>query len=100
MGGKRSVWKGPFVDSALLKKVNTLDSKSKEGGRVGMRVVKTWSRRSTIIPQFVGMTFQVHNGKTFTPVFVGESMVGHKFGEFAPTKTFRGHSANRKANLV
>jgi small subunit ribosomal protein S19 len=81
----RSLKKGPFVDAKLLKKVEALNE-SKE-----KRVVKTWSRRSTIIPEFVGHTFAVHTGNKFVPIYVTENMVGHKFGEFAPTRTFRGH---------
>ena len=87
----RSVWKGPFVDGFLLKKAE----KSRESGRND--VIKTWSRRSTIIPQFVGLTFGVHNGQKFVPVLVTEHMVGHKFGEFAPTRTYFGHAADKKA---
>jgi small subunit ribosomal protein S19 len=87
----RSVWKGPFVDGYLLKKAE----KSLEGGR--KQAIKTWSRRSTILPQFVGLTFQVHNGNKFIPVLVSEDMVGHKLGEFAPTRTYYGHAADRKA---
>ena len=86
----RSVWKGPFVDPSLLKKVG----KAKVSGR--KEVIKTWSRRSTIIPDFVGLTFGVHNGKLFTPVFVSESMVGCKLGEFSPTRVFHGHSSDKK----
>ena len=82
----RSVWKGPFVDGYLLKKAE----KSRESGRND--VIKTWSRRSTIIPQFVGLTFGVHNGKKFIPVMVTENMVGLKLGEFSPTRSFRGHA--------
>ena len=82
----RSVWKGPFVDGYLLKKAE----KSRESGRND--VIKTWSRRSTIIPQFVGLTFGVHNGKTFIPVYITENMVGHKLGEFSLTRNFRGHA--------
>ena len=86
----RSVKKGPFVDEKLRKKVNML-------GEVGdRRVVKTWSRRSTVLPEFVGYTLAVHNGKNFVPVYITENMVGHKLGEFAPTRTFRGHSGDRK----
>jgi len=81
----RSVWKGPFVDGYLIAKAE----KALAGGR--REQIKTWSRRSTIMPQFVGLTFQVHNGKQFTPVLVSEDMVGHKLGEFAPTRTYRGH---------
>ena len=86
----RSLWKGPFVDGYLLKKA--------EAARSGSRntAVKTWSRRSTILPQFVGLTFQVHNGAKFIPVLVSEDMVGHKLGEFAPTSTFHSHSAGDK----
>jgi small subunit ribosomal protein S19 len=87
----RSVWKGPFVDGYLLKKAE----KSRESGR--KEVIKTWSRRSTILPQFVGLTFGVYNGHKFIPVLVTENMVGHKFGEFSPTRTFYGHAADRKA---
>jgi len=87
----RSVWKGPFVDGYLLKKA--------EGARGSGRkdVIKTWSRRSTILPQFVGLTFGVHNGHKHIPVLVTEDMVGHKLGEFAPTRTFYGHSGDKKA---
>ncbi len=86
----RSVWKGPFVDGYLLKK----SEKAHESGR--KEVIRTWSRRSTIMPQFVGLTFGVYNGHKFIPVLVTENMVGHKFGEFAPTRTFYGHAADRK----
>ena len=87
----RSVWKGPFVDGYLLRKAD----KSRESGR--SEVIKTWSRRSTILPQFVGLTFGVHNGRKHIPVLVSEDMVGHKLGEFAPTRTYHGHSADKKA---
>lgn len=87
----RSVWKGPFVDSYLFTKVD----KQKESGR--RDPIKIWSRRSTIVPQFVGHTFAVHNGKKHVPVYVSENMVGHKFGEFAPTRTYYGHGADKKA---
>ena len=87
----RSVWKGPFVDSYLLKKAEA----SRGSGR--NEIIKTWSRRSTIMPQFVGLTFGVYNGKKFLPVLVTENMVGHKFGEFAPTRTFFGHAADKKS---
>ena len=87
----RSVWKGPFVDGYLLKKAETV----RESGRKD--VIKTWSRRSTILPQFVGLTFGVHNGKKFLPVLVTEEMIGHKFGEFSPTRTFWGHTADKKS---
>ncbi len=86
----RSVKKGPFVDAHLAAKIETA---LKEGGR---KVIKTWSRRSTILPNFVGANVMVHNGNKFIPLFVTENMVGHKFGEFAPTRTFRGHSGDRK----
>ena len=87
----RSVWKGPFIDGYLMKKAE----KVRESGR--NEVIKTWSRRSTIIPQFVGLTFGVHNGSKFIPVSVSEEMVGHKFGEFAPTRTYYGHAADKKS---
>ena len=86
----RSLWKGPFVDGYLLKKAEA----ARNAGR--NTAVKTWSRRSTILPQFVGITFQVHNGRKFIPVSVSEEMVGHKLGEFAPTRTFNSHSAADK----
>ena len=87
----RSVWKGPFVDGYLLKKADRV----RESGR--NEVIKTWSRRSTILPQFVGLTFGVHNGIKFIPVSVSEDMVGHKFGEFSPTRTYYGHAADKKS---
>ena len=87
----RSVWKGPFVDGYLLKKADDMHVSGRKD------VIKTWSRRSTILPQFVGLTFGVYNGHKHIPVNVTEEMVGHKFGEFAPTRTFYGHSADRKA---
>lgn len=87
----RSVKKGPFVDLHLRKKVDEcIRTNSK-------KVIKTWSRRSMVLPEFVGQTFAVHNGRKFLPVFVTENMVGHKFGEFAPTRTFYGHAADKKA---
>ncbi len=86
----RSVWKGPFVDGFLLKKADT----SRASGR--NEVIKTWSRRSTILPQFVGLTFGVYNGHKFLPVLVTENMIGHKFGEFSPTRNFHGHTAGDK----
>jgi len=86
----RSVWKGPFVDGYLLKKAEA----SRQSGR--KEIIKTWSRRSTILPQFVGLTFGVHNGHKFIPVYVTEEMVGHKFGEFSLTRTYYGHSADKK----
>ena len=87
----RSVWKGPGVDGHLLKKAD----KVRESGRND--VIKTWSRRSTIMPQFVGLTFGVHNGSKFIPVSVSEEMVGHKLGEFSPTRTYYGHAADKKS---
>ncbi len=87
----RSVWKGPFVDGYLLAKAEKQQSAPRA------QPIKTWSRRSTIMPQFVGLTFQVHNGKQFVPVTVSEDMVGMKFGEFAPTRTYYGHGADKKA---
>ncbi|MEQ8165106.1 MAG: 30S ribosomal protein S19 [Alphaproteobacteria bacterium] len=87
----RSVWKGPFVDGYLLKKVD----KARESGRND--VIRIWSRRSTILPQFVGLTFGVYNGNKHIPVLVTENMVGHKFGEFSPTRTYVGHAADKKA---
>ena len=87
----RSVWKGPFVDGFLLKKAE----KVRQSGR--SEVIKIWSRRSTILPQFVGLTFGVHNGQKFMPVLVTENMVGHKFGEFSATRTFHGHAADKKS---
>ena len=87
----RSVWKGPFVDGHLLKKADRV----RESGR--NEVIKTWSRRSTILPQFVGLTFGVHNGNKFILVSVSEEMVGHKFGEFSPTRTYYGHAADKKS---
>ena len=86
----RSVWKGPFVDLHLLKKAEDAQDK-------GTRApIKTWSRRSTVLPQFVGLTFSVYNGMKFIPVSVNEDMVGHKLGEFAPTRNFPGHAADKK----
>ena len=87
----RSVWKGPFVDSYLLKKAEV----ARASGRND--VIKTWSRRSTILPQFVGLTFGVYNGQKFIPVLVTENMVGQKFGEFSPTRSYFGHQADRKS---
>jgi small subunit ribosomal protein S19 len=89
----RSIKKGPFVDSHLMEKVKEL-RRTKE-----TKVIKTWSRRSTIIPEMVGLTFAVHNGKKFIPIFVTEEMVGHKLGEFSPTRTFHGHSGDRKTKI-
>ena len=87
----RSVWKGPFVDPYLLKKAD----KARDSGR--KEVIKTWSRRSTILPQFVGLTFGVHNGRKHIPVLVSEEMIGQKLGEYAPTRTYYGHAADKKA---
>jgi small subunit ribosomal protein S19 len=87
----RSIWKGPFVDGYLLAKAD----KAQDSGRKD--VIKTWSRRSTIMPNFVGLTFGVYNGQKHVPVMVSEDMVGHKLGEFAPTRTFYGHAADKKA---
>ena len=86
----RSVWKIPFVDGYLLKKAKAMNESPKKN------IIKTWSRRSTIVPQFVGLTFAVYNGKKFVSVLVNEGMVGHKFDEFAPTRTFYGHAGNKK----
>ena len=87
----RSVWKGPFVDLYLIKKAETAQDVGAKAGPI-----KTWSRRSTILPQFVGLTFSVYNGHKFIPVSVNEDMVGHKLGEFAPTRTYHGHGADKK----
>jgi small subunit ribosomal protein S19 len=89
----RSLKKGPFVDEHLLVKVQEANNTRSR------KIIKTWSRRSTILPEFVGLTFAVHNGRKFLPVFVSEDMVGHKLGEFAPTRTFHGHSGDRKTKL-
>ena len=89
----RSLKKGPFIDDKLMRKVLTAqESRS-------TRVIKTWSRRSTIIPEMVGLTLAVHNGKKFVPVFISENMVGHKLGEFSPTRTFYGHAGDRRSKL-
>jgi small subunit ribosomal protein S19 len=90
----RSVWKGPFFDGYLMKKVDA----ARSSGRHEM--IRIWSRRSTILPQFVGLTFGVYNGQKHIPVIVSEEMVGHKFGEFAPTRSFYGHSSDRKAKRM
>lgn len=90
----RSLAKGPFLDEYLVEKVRVAKSTRET------KVIKTWSRRSTIIPDFIGVTFAVHNGKKFIPVFVSEEMVGHKLGEFAPTRTFHTHSGDRKAKVA
>ncbi|MBA4378251.1 MAG: 30S ribosomal protein S19 [bacterium] len=86
----RSIKKGPFIDDHLMKKVVDMNDKGEK------RVVKTWSRRSTIVPEFLGHTLAVHNGKQFIPVYVQENMVGHKLGEFAATRTYRGHTSKDK----
>lgn len=86
----RSIKKGPYCDVRLLKKVQALETSGKK------TVIKTWSRRSTIIPDMIGVTMAVHNGNKFVPVYVTENMVGHKLGEFSPTRVFKGHSGNRK----
>ena len=86
----RSVKKGPYLDSRLLKKVEVMEQSGKKS------VIKTWSRRSTITPDLIGHTLAVHNGNKFIPVYVTENMVGHKLGEFSPTRVFKGHSGNRK----
>ena len=90
----RSIKKGPFIDFKLEAKVSEMN----QGGKKS--VIKTWSRRSTISPEFVGHTFAVHNGHKFIPVYVSENMVGHKLGEFAPTRTYRGHAGHRKAEAA
>jgi len=87
----RSLKKGPFVDEKLMKKVKALLDAGEK------KIIKTWSRRSTVIPDFIGFTFAVHNGKKFIPVYVTENMVGHKLGEFSPTRIFKGHSKSEKA---
>ena len=89
----RSLKKGPFVDDHLMKKVRNATE------ILSRRIIKTWSRRSTVLPEFVGLTFAVHNGRKFLPVFVTEDMVGHKLGEFAPTRTFYGHAGDKKSRL-
>lgn len=89
----RSVKKGPYIQECLLRHVDL------EGDTSRNKVIKTWSRRSTIIPEFVGLTFAVHNGRKFIPVFVSENMVGHKLGEFAPTRTYYGHGNDRKSKV-
>ena len=86
----RSIWKGPFVELSLLRKAQTAQETNARAP------IKTWSRRSTILPDFVGLTFSVYNGQKFVPVSVNEDMVGHKLGEFAPTRTFHGHAADKK----
>ncbi len=90
----RSLKKGPFVDEKLMKKVSEMAASGEK------KLIKTWSRRSMIVPEFLGYTFAVHNGKKFIPVFVTENMVGHKLGEFSPTRTFKGHSGSSKTTTV
>jgi small subunit ribosomal protein S19 len=85
----RSLKKGPFVDEKLMKKVNKMIETGEK------KIIKTWSRRSTIVPEFIGYTFAVHNGKKFIPVYVTENMVGHKLGEFSPTRTYKGHARGK-----
>jgi small subunit ribosomal protein S19 len=89
----RSIKKGPFIDGHLAEKIDDANKTKNK------KVIKTWSRRSTIVPEAVGLTFAVHNGRKFVPVFVTENMVGHKLGEFAPTRTFHGHSGDKKAKV-
>jgi len=89
----RSLKKGPFVDEHLLKKVQVATETQSR------KIIKTWSRRSTVLPEFVGLTFAVHNGRKFLPVFVTEDMVGHKLGEFSPTRTFFGHAGDKKTKI-
>ena len=89
----RSIKKGPFIDSHLIKKVEKAHQTNDK------RVIKTWSRRSTVVPEFLGLTIAVHNGRKFLPVFISENMVGHKLGEFAPTRTFIAHSGDRKTKV-
>jgi small subunit ribosomal protein S19 len=89
----RSLKKGPFVDGHLIKKADEARD------NMSRKIIKTWSRRSTVLPEFVGLTFAVHNGRKFLPVFVSEDMVGHKLGEFAPTRTFYSHAGDRKSKL-
>ena len=88
----RSVKKGPFVDDHLMQKVDAMNNETEK------RVIRTWSRRSTVIPDMLGHTIAVHNGRKFIPMFVTENMVGHKLGEFAPTRTFHGHGGDRKSD--
>ena len=88
----RSIKKGPFVDDHLMKKVEAMNNETEK------RVIRTWSRRSTVIPEMLGHTIAVHNGRKFIPMFVTENMVGHKLGEFAPTRTYHGHAGDRKSD--
>jgi small subunit ribosomal protein S19 len=90
----RSVKKGPFVDAHLIRKIETAQATKDK------KPIKTWSRRSTVLPDFIGLTIAVHNGKQHIPVYISENMVGHKLGEFALTRTFKGHPADKKANMA
>jgi small subunit ribosomal protein S19 len=90
----RSLKKGPFIDNSLLTKINEAQASRSN------QVIKTWSRRSTIVPEMVGVTLAVHNGRKFIPVFISENMVGHKLGEFSPTRTFYGHASGKKSRLT
>ena len=90
----RSLSKGPYIDPALMEKISSSDAKNEK-----RKVIKTWSRRSTVIPEMVGMTIGVHNGRKFIPVFITENMVGHKLGEFSPTRTFKGHTSKTARQL-
>lgn len=90
----RSLKKGPYVDNKLIKKIETLIQRNEK------KVIKTWSRRSTITPEMVGFTVAIHNGKKFLPIYLTENMVGHKMGEFAPTRSFKGHSKSEKATAA
>ena len=92
----RSLKKGPFIDGHLLKKVAALGNDANKASKV----IKTWSRRSTIVPEFIGITFAVHNGKKFVPVYVTDNMIGHKLGEFSLTRTFHGHGSDKKVAAV
>ena len=87
----RSVWKGPFIDGYVLKKAEAAQASGRK------QVIKIWSRRSTVLPQFIGLTFGVYNGQKFIPVLISEDMIGHKFGEFSPTRTYYGHTADKKS---
>lgn len=89
----RSIKKGPYIDASLYKKVVSAQDNIASGN---VKPIKTWSRRSTILPEMIGLTFQVHNGKMFIPVYINENMVGHKLGEFSPTRIFRGHAGSKK----
>lgn len=90
----RSVWKGPFVDGYILKKAEAAQASGRK------QVIRIWSRRSTVLPQFVGLTFGVYNGHKFIPVLISEDMVGHKFGEFSPTRTYYGHASDKRSKRI